>query len=140
MRGEAEANSPHSWTVDFAQARAAAHEQAAPFRQTAEIQRACALELKDQLKPARAAKNDAEVERLLLAVADAERQAREASAKAQAIEDAVYDIKAQNPNEVKVIDTRTPAQLLDAIQAKGRDVDEALRQLQALLGTETPGP
>lgn len=133
LRGEAEANTPHSWTVDFAQAKAEAHEQAAPFRREAEAQRAAVLSLKDQIKPARAARNDDEVARLQQAVADAEKLARDATAKAQAMEDAVYDIKAQNPNEQKVVDTRTPAQLLQAIHDKGLEVDEALRQLQALV-------
>jgi len=58
----------------------------------------------------------------------------QASAKAQAIEDAVYDIKAQNPNEQKVVDSCTPAQLLQAIHDKGLEVDAALRALRALVG------
>jgi type I restriction enzyme M protein len=134
LRGDDEADTPHSWTVDFAGAKSAAFEQAAPFRREAEIQRATVLNLKDQIKPARTAKNDAEVERLQLAIADAEKLARDASAKAQAIEDAVFDIKAQNPNEQKVVDTRTPAQLLRAIHEKGLEVDAALKALQALVG------
>jgi len=61
------------------------------------------------------------------------RQAREAIGKAQTIEDAVYDLKAVNPCEKKVGDTRTPAQLLEAIAEKGREVDAALERLRALL-------
>lgn len=53
--------------------------------------------------------------------------------KAQAIEDAVYDLKAVNPREKKVTDTRTPAQLLEAIADKGREVDAALQRLRSLL-------
>lgn len=41
--------------------------------------------------------------------------------------------KAVNPREKKVLDTRTPAQLLDAIAEKGREVDAALLNLRALL-------
>lgn len=42
------------------------------------------------------------------------------AAKAQAIDDAVFDLKAVNPREKKALDQRTPAQLLADIEAKGR--------------------
>ena len=133
LRGEPQAESTHSWTVDFAQRRADARDQAAPHRAGADAHRAMALQLKEEIRTARSGKNTAEVERLQAAVEHAERQAREALAKAQAIEDAIYDIKAQNPNETKVADTRTPGQLLDAIETKGREVEQALAQLRALM-------
>ena len=63
---------------------------------------------------------------------EAERVARDGSAKAQANEDAIYDLKAVNPKERKQGDVRTPIQLLEAIEAKGREVDEALAQLREL--------
>ena len=50
----------------------------------------------------------------------------------RAIEDAVYDLKAVNPNEKAEVDTRTPAQLLDLIEVKGKEVNEALAALRAL--------
>ena len=65
---------------------------------------------------------------------DAERAAREAAAKAQAIDDAVFDLKAVNPREKKVVDSRTPDQLLADIARKGQEVDAALAKLQHLLG------
>lgn len=55
-----------------------------------------------------------------------------ATAKAQNIEDAVYDLKAVSPRDEKVTDTRTPAQLLEAIAGEGREVDAALEQRRAL--------
>lgn len=58
---------------------------------------------------------------------------RESIAKAQAIEDAIYDLKAVNPREKTVTDTRTPMQLLEAIAEKGREVEAALTRLRALL-------
>ena len=64
---------------------------------------------------------------------DAERLARDASAKAQGIEDAIYDLKAVHPAVRDTGDRRTPAQLLDAIQIKGREVDEASSHLCPLL-------
>ncbi len=63
----------------------------------------------------------------------ADKAGREALGKAQAIEDAVYDLKAVNPREKKITDKRTPAELLAAIEEKGREVDAALAKLRALL-------
>ncbi len=54
----------------------------------------------------------------------------EAAAKAKEIEDAVFDLKAVNPNKKPVVDTRTPEELLDLIEAKGREIAEALATLR----------
>lgn len=43
-----------------------------------------------------------------------------------------YDLKAVNPNAKNDGDTRTPTELLDLIEAKGREVSEALATLRAL--------
>jgi hypothetical protein len=59
-----------------------------------------------------------------------EGEARELNNKAQAIEDAVYDLKAVNPNAKSVEDIRTPEELLDFIELKGREVAEALAALR----------
>jgi len=45
-----------------------------------------------------------------------------------------YDLKAVNPNAKRDEDTRTPEELLDIIEAKGREVAEALAALRALTG------
>jgi type I restriction enzyme M protein len=44
-----------------------------------------------------------------------------------------YDLKAVNPNAKSVEDTRTPEELLDVIEAKGREVQDALTKLRASL-------
>ncbi|MEX2236055.1 MAG: N-6 DNA methylase [Dehalococcoidia bacterium] len=44
-----------------------------------------------------------------------------------------YDLKAVNPNRKSDEDTRTPEELLDIIEQKGREVDEAIKSLRALL-------
>ncbi len=62
-----------------------------------------------------------------------EREARETQAKAQTIEDAVYDLKAVNPNRVSDEDKRTPSELLDFIAEKGREAEAALARLQKLV-------
>jgi type I restriction enzyme M protein len=54
-------------------------------------------------------------------------------AKAQDIEDAVYDLKAVNPNRKSEEDTRAPAELLDFIAEKGREADAALAKLRKLV-------
>jgi type I restriction enzyme M protein len=44
-----------------------------------------------------------------------------------------FDLKAVNPNAKSTEDTRTPEELLDIIEAKGREVDEAIRLLRSML-------
>jgi type I restriction enzyme M protein len=43
-----------------------------------------------------------------------------------------YDLKAVNPNARTQEDRRTPEELLDLIEAKGREVAEAVAALRAL--------
>ena len=47
-----------------------------------------------------------------------------------AIEAKNYDLKAVNPHARSAADTRTPAELLDLIEAKGREVAAALAELR----------
>jgi len=60
------------------------------------------------------------------------KEAKEAQKKAKEIEDAVYDLKAVNPNKKPIIDTRTPEELLDIIEAKGREIQESLETLRKI--------
>jgi type I restriction enzyme M protein len=132
-RGTPEAETEHSWTVDFAERRRAAAEEAAPLRREADAQRERATSLREQARELRKSGKMPEADALLPRIDAADKAAREALAKAQGIEDAVYDLKAVNPCEKKVIDARTPVQLLEAIVEKGREVDAALERLRALL-------
>jgi type I restriction enzyme M protein len=50
----------------------------------------------------------------------------------QEIEEKNYDLKAVNPNRKEVVDTRTPDELLDIIEAKGKEIQEALAMLREL--------
>jgi len=50
----------------------------------------------------------------------------------EAIEAKSYDIKAVNPNARADEDLRTPEELLDLIEAKGREVNEAVARLRAV--------
>lgn len=54
------------------------------------------------------------------------REAREAAAKAQEVEYAVYDLKAVNPHRKPETDERTPEELLQIIEQKGKEIAEAL--------------
>lgn len=45
---------------------------------------------------------------------------------------AVYDLKAVNPNRKAEVDTRTPAELMDLIAEKGREIEAALKELRTL--------
>ena len=49
----------------------------------------------------------------------------------QDIESKNYDIKAVNPNRKDTTDTRTPEELMDIIEARGREVAEALNLLRS---------
>ncbi len=44
-----------------------------------------------------------------------------------------YDLKAVNPNEKSIADTRTPEELLEIIEARGREVSDAIAVLRGLL-------
>lgn len=70
------------------------------------------------------------------------KESRAAASKAELIENAVYDLKAVNPHRRPNIDTRTPAELLDLIELKGREIAEALpvlRNCGATIGAAEEG-
>jgi type I restriction enzyme M protein len=55
----------------------------------------------------------------------------EADTKAKVLEDAVYDLKAVNPNARNEEDGRTPEELIRIVEEKGREVAAALAVLKA---------
>jgi len=62
-------------------------------------------------------------------VAELIRETRDLVAKAKEIEDAVCDLKAVNPHKKPVVDTRTPEELIAILEAKGREIADALAAL-----------
>ena len=46
------------------------------------------------------------------------------------IEKRGYDLKAVNPNRKVLVDERTPEEILDAIEAYGREVEKAVEELR----------
>src|ERR1051325_9246004 len=129
------ADSERSWTVDITARRQEAKRQAEPLREKAQPLTAQVTELRAQIKELKKQNTpdaQAKIEELTITVSTLEAEARELNNKAQAIEDAVYDLKAVNPNAKSVEDTRTPDELLDFIEAKGREVAEALAVLRSV--------
>ena len=134
------ADSERSWTVDIAARRQEARHRAEPLREKARplsdeatALRAQIKELKKQNTPAAQAR----INELSAQAASVDSEARELNNKAQAIEDAVYDLKAVNPNAKSEEDTRTPDELLDFIEAKGREVADALADLRRVTVTRS---
>ena len=129
-------DSERSWTIDLPARKARSAADAQPFRDTARARSQEAERIKNRLGELKKARPRDEV-----AVADADtrvagllKEAREATNKAEGIENAVYDLKAVNPHRKAEADQRTPEELLDLVEAKGREVAEALATLRALTG------
>jgi type I restriction enzyme M protein len=133
----ARGDSPNAWTVDFAAKLIRALEEARPHREKAAELYAQAKELEDRWRERRKAKSVSEAGLMTLESQwkETERAGRESLAKGEAIENAVYDLKAVNPNRTIDEDKRTPVELLDFIAQKGLEADAALARLRAL----TPG-
>jgi len=133
-------DSAQSWTVDFAARKRHAAEEATPLHEQARQKRQEAARCKDRLEvlriPDRQDRDWAAIEQAERQMQSLVREARELASKAEAIENAVYDLKAVNPHKSPEIDHRTPAELLDLIEAKGREIAEALAVLRSL----TPNP
>ncbi len=133
-------DSERSWTIPFAVRLQQALEEARPFRVRASQLFAEAKPLEDDLKEKRKQKTASQE---TLTALDEKwksvlREARENESKAQTIEDAVYDLKAVNPNKIDDSDKRTPSQLLEVIETKGRDADGALTRLRSLISECQP--
>lgn len=121
-----------SWVVDFTARRKKAEADAEKMAATAEPSKARAIRIKGEITAEKKKEScdDAKLLELSEALKLAEREAREIENKAQALRDSVYDLKAVNPNAKSTEDTRSPAELLDFIESKGREVLEALSKLR----------
>jgi type I restriction enzyme M protein len=127
-------DSEHSWTVDLPARKAKAAGDARPFKETARAKAQEAERVKDALAALKKAKprDEIAVEAAEARVAALTKESREAANRAESIENAAYDLKAVNPHRKADVDTRTPAELLDVIEAKGREVAEALAVLRRM--------
>ncbi|MCX5977357.1 MAG: N-6 DNA methylase [Coprothermobacterota bacterium] len=121
-----------SWTVDMDERKRIAADEARPLKEqsTAKVRQAAqwsqrVADLK-KVQP----RDDQSIEAAEAKVAELTREARDLAAKAKEIDDAVYDLKAVNPHKKPDVDERTPEELMDIIEAKGREVAEALATLR----------
>ena len=128
------ADSSLSWTVDMEERKRLASDESQPFKNQAHKKSQEAAQWKDRLKELKKAKprNEAAITSAEEKVKAISKESKEAQNKAKEIEDAVYDLKAVNPNKKPVIDTRTPEELLDIIETKGREIQQSLEILKKL--------
>ena len=128
-------DSDRSWTLDFTARKERAREDAEPFKSAALKAEREVQSLKDELRVAKRERpiDQVKIDELGKRISAGERDARENAAKAEAIENAVYDLKAVNPNAKDTTDKRTPAELLDFIEQKSIEANEFLSQLRKLL-------
>ncbi len=139
LQGTPGADSPYSWTVDFAARRAKAREEAQPFKDAASRLKAEVVDLKERLKHLRKDKAaDGELTAIETQIGEKERAAREQDARAADIDAAVFDLKAVNPNATTKVDDRTAEKIIASIDAQGKIVSEALNRLRALLNADVP--
>ncbi len=131
---EKRADSGLSWTVDMEARKQQAAEEAAPFHEQARKKKQEAAQWKERLaalkKPKPRDRDEAAIEEADGKIKVLTKEAREQAAKAEDIENAVYDLKAVNPHKKPVVDTRTPDELLDIIEARGREISEFLAVLR----------
>lgn len=132
--GTPEAESDFSWTVDFAARVAKARQEMAPHLSEVERQRNEAVILKDKIAALKKAKADGgELKAVQDTLAATEKAMREAQAKADAIDAAVYDLKAVNPRVRVERDTRTVPEILDSIASYNQAMTQALKRLRSLV-------
>lgn len=136
-RGTPEGESDFSWTVDIAARRAKARADMAPHLAEVENRKAEAVAMKERIATLRkGAGTENEIISCREALALAEKAWREAQAKADAIDAAVYDLKAVNPRARTDRDTRTPAEIIETIAQQSILINQALDRLRGLTGME----
>ena len=126
------ADSELSWTVDMDERKQTAAEQAQPLKaQTTAKNRQAAQwnERLQDLKKARPRDKQA-VEKAEEKAKQLTREAKALAGRAKDIEDAVYDLKAVNPNKKPLVDTRTPEELMGLIEQQGSEIAAALAVLR----------
>ena len=136
-RGTPNAESPYSWSVDFAERRAEARRQMQPLLSQATEFKAVVIDMKEQLSLAKKRKTaQATLDELATHIRIKEKEARDLESKAAAIDAVVFDLKAVNPNAIAQVDDRTPEEIIRNIEAQGKIVSDALAKLSALLASD----
>lgn len=127
-------DSDQSWTVDMMARKEQADAEARPFHEHAREKKQEAARWKERLaelkKPPRMDQDQEAIEAAEEQIKALTKEANTLTGKATDIENAVYDLKAVNPNKKPDVDTPTPEELLAIIEAKGREIDAALALLR----------
>jgi type I restriction enzyme M protein len=108
-------------------------EDVEPHTTKAERIKAEVVSLKEKMKALKSSNSGDKIEALARKAEELERAARAALAEADALDAAVFDLRAVNPNAVVRIDTRTPEEVIQSIASQGEIVAQALRTLTTLL-------
>lgn len=138
-RGTKAGESRYSWTVDFAALRKKAREDMKPHQEEVERAKSEVVSLKEKLKALKGSGHDqAKKETLEARIREEEKAARESQAKVDAIDAAVFDLKAVNPNAVVKLDERTPEEVIRSIEEQGKIVADALSMLRKLISNGKP--
>ena len=128
------ADSEKSWRIDFSARREKARQESEPFKQKVRQLENEIYETREKVKQLKLQlpQNKEQISGLLEKISVLESQARDNRVKAESIENAIYDIKAVNPNAQDLSDKRTPRELIDFINDKSKEVESALVRLSAI--------
>ncbi|MFM6423792.1 hypothetical protein, partial [Planktothrix sp.] len=126
--------SDRSWTVDFAQRKREAKAKSDPLKQEADQLNQKIKQLRESLKEMK--KTDQEETEQYQAIEEMikelDKEVRELLAKAKAIDDAVYNLKATNPNAPDRTDKRTPEELMTIIEESQKEILVGLEALRMI--------
>lgn len=133
-RGTPAGESRYSWTIDFADRRKIARKEMQPYLDEVAKLKADVVSFKEKLKTfKKGTATKEEIAALDSKIKETEKSSRDAQAKADEIDAAVFDLKAVNPNVVTRIDDRTPDMIIENIEEQGKIVANALSRLKTLL-------
>ena len=106
-----------------------------PHLDAAEKAKTDAVALKEQLRALkkRADATPDAIEDLETKIKEREKAARYSQGKADAIGNAVFDLKAVNPNIVVKVDTRTVKEVIQSIEDHNEVITKSLKALRSLL-------
>jgi type I restriction enzyme M protein len=133
-RGTTAGESRYSWSIDFAARRKQAREEMKPYLIEAQSKKAEVVALKEKMRALKGSKGSLQkVRELEFLISTKERAGRDALAQAAAIDAAIFDLKAVNPNAVVKVDTRTPAEVIQSIVEANASVAESIQAIQSHL-------
>ncbi len=129
----ARGDSDRSWSIDIAARRRVATAEANKIRATAAEPKQTLRKLEDTLDVLKKEKAKADkLDPVKIQIYDTEKVIREIDAKAQAVDDAAFDLKAVNPFAKAEEDHRSSAELLELIELKGMELQAIVRRLKEM--------